>query len=211
MPKLNDQEFYYHDFRGRLLGNKAREGLIVQQLEKMRDKDFFLEVGCAQGHFERIASSFSNNVFGGDYSFERLPEAKESCRKAHFIGINAERLPFKSDSFDFVLCTEVLEHVPKWELALNELQRVSRNKILITVPLEKGYIWKTLSRFSSREARGHLHMLGTAEIKAAKGKQWRIAKQEIVATPSRHLNKLIGSRAKEKIGMYAVLLLEKNR
>jgi SAM-dependent methyltransferase len=210
MPELNDQNFYYRDLRGRLLGNKARESLIVEQLSMMSSKDFFLDVGCAQGHFEKIAAGFSENVFGGDYNFEKLPSAKNRLGQTHFVGINAEMLPFKSNSFDIVLCTEVLEHVPDWKLALKELQRVSRKKIIITVPLEKGFFWNLISVVSSMDSRGHLHKLDTAELRNAIGAGWRVLESSVIATPSRRLNRLVNRLAPEPLGMYAMLLLEKD-
>lgn len=209
MPKLNDQNFYYKDFRGRLLGNKERERLILQELSKLSRKDFFLEVGCAQGYFVAMARRFSENAFGGEYEIEKMPSARKAFPGCHFLGINAEVLPFKEDSFDFVLCTEVLEHVPDWKTALNELLRVSKEKVLVTVPLEKGLVWKAISRFRGMDTRGHLHMLDSSDIRNNLGGGWKIARHEIVATPSRHLNRVLGNRAGESLGLYSFLLLEK--
>lgn len=209
MPELNDQKFYYSNLGGRLFGNKAREILIVEEVAGLKRDDFFLEVGCAQGHFEGLASRFSANVFGGDYAFGKLAAAKAKYPRAHFAGINAEMLPFKDRSFDFVLCTEVLEHVPDWAGALRELQRVARKKILITVPLEKGLFWKTVSVFRKMETRGHLHRLDSKDLKKGMGNCWQVARQEVVATPSRHLNRVIGKSFGEMAGMYAMLVFEK--
>ncbi len=209
MVELNDQNFYYRDLRGRLLGNKAREQLIVEEVAKLERNEFFLEVGCAQGHFEGIARRFSQNVFGGDFAFEKLPLAKKNFPGCRFVGINAERLPFKSNSFDFVLCTEVLEHVPKWRLALKELQRVSRKRVLVTVPLEKGFFWKVLSKFRGMQSRGHLHMLDSLDLEAGLGRGWKAVKRKIVATPSRRLNRLLGNGLGERLAMYSMLLFEK--
>ncbi len=209
MVELNDQKFYYREIGGRLLGNKARESLIIEEIAGLKRNDFFLEVGCAQGHFEGLASRFSANVFGGDYEFRKLAAAKAKYPRAHFAGINAEMLPFKGRSFDFVLCTEVLEHVPDWAKALRELQRVARKKILITVPLEKGLFWQTVSVFKKMKTRGHLHRLDSNDLKKGIGKEWVVARQEIVATPSRRLNRVIGKSFGEMAGMYAMLLFEK--
>ena len=209
MPELNDQKFYYSNLGGRLLGNKARESLIVEEIAGLKRDDFFLEVGCAQGHFEGLASRFSANVFGGDYEFRKLAAARANFPRAHFAGINAEMLPFKGSTFDFVLCTEVLEHVPDWAGALRELQRVARKKILITVPLEKGLFWRTVSIFRKMKTRGHLHRLDSNDLKKGIGKKWAVARQEIVATPSRHLNRVIGKSFGEMAGMYAMILFEK--
>jgi cyclopropane fatty-acyl-phospholipid synthase-like methyltransferase len=45
-------------------------------------------------------------------------------------------LPFATESFDVVLCCEVLEHLPyeRAEHALGELARVTRRRLLISVP-----------------------------------------------------------------------------
>lgn len=46
------------------------------------------------------------------------------------------KLPFKDNSFDMVLCAEVLEHTSYSDFtkALSELYRVSKNKVIITLP-----------------------------------------------------------------------------
>ncbi len=210
MVELNDQNFYYKNIGGRLLGNKAREDIILEELAKLDRNDFFLEVGCAQGYFEKIARRFCQNVFGGDYTYEKLPVPEKEFAGCHFIGIDAEKLPFKDNSFDFVLCTEVLEHVPKWGKAFEELQRVAKKKILVTVPLEKGVFWQTVSIFRGMHTRGHLHKIGSSDLKQGIGKEWNIVRHEVVATPSRHVNKVVGKKFGEKIGIYTALLFEKN-
>ncbi len=45
-------------------------------------------------------------------------------------------LPFKDDSFDTILCCEVLEHLPfdRFEPALRMLRRISRRHVVISLP-----------------------------------------------------------------------------
>ncbi len=52
---------------------------------------------------------------------------------------DGKQLPFDNDTFDSIICTEVLEHVPNLDEILNELHRVLKQngKILISVP----FIW----------------------------------------------------------------------
>jgi len=59
-----------------------------------------------------------------------------SVRKKADVQGDAEALPFENDSFDAVLCSELLEHVPSPPKVLNEVQRVLRNGgvFLGTVP-----------------------------------------------------------------------------
>lgn len=52
------------------------------------------------------------------------------------IVANILKLPFKSESFDVVLCAEVLEHLPftNFVKALREICKVTRNSAIITLP-----------------------------------------------------------------------------
>lgn len=56
-----------------------------------------------------------------------------------------QRLPFKNDTFDITICTEVLEHLPGAVLqnGVNELKRVSRKYVLVSVPY-KQRIWNEM-------------------------------------------------------------------
>ena len=44
------------------------------------------------------------------------------------------KLPYSDNSFDTVICSDVLEHIEPHEEALAELLRVAKHKIIITVP-----------------------------------------------------------------------------
>jgi len=89
-----------------------------------------LDVGCGDG---RIMTSLDSrfHVAGVDY-------ALSSLRHIGSNGIRASSgcLPFEDRSFDLVLCSEVLEHIPEasYVPTLNEFERVSKRYILITVP-----------------------------------------------------------------------------
>ena len=45
-----------------------------------------------------------------------------------------EKLPFANRSFDYVICCETLEHVPNPIKTLNELSRVCRKRIFMSIP-----------------------------------------------------------------------------
>jgi SAM-dependent methyltransferase len=55
---------------------------------------------------------------------------------ASFINADGGRLPFADASFDFVTCTETLEHFADADLALQELARVLRpgGRVVVSVP-----------------------------------------------------------------------------
>ncbi len=207
---MEEQEFYYSSIRGRLLGCKAREEKIEKLMKEFKGKTF-IEIGCGSGYYVQKAIETKGFSFcsGIDLELKKLLIAREKTKMDSFILANAEFLPIKNESFDFVLCTETLEHVPNWKKALAELKRIAREKILLSVPMEHGYFWRAFSIFYGMNTRGHLHKLNKAMIeKEMNG--WKLQKFELVCTPSRRLNKRIGNKAGEKGSMYAVLLFEKS-
>ena len=57
-----------------------------------------------------------------------------------------ERLPFPDRAFDFVICCETIEHVPNPVATLNELARVCRDRLFVTIP------WLPRTRINARPA-----------------------------------------------------------
>lgn len=55
--------------------------------------------------------------------------------KPDYVG-SVHSLPFKNDSFDVILCAEVLEHLPfkNFNQGLKELYRVSKKFVILTLP-----------------------------------------------------------------------------
>lgn len=49
---------------------------------------------------------------------------------------DVQNLSFKDNSFDIVICQEVLEHVPNPIKAISELKRVAKKQLIISVPYE---------------------------------------------------------------------------
>ena len=55
-------------------------------------------------------------------------------------------LPYKDNSFDLVLSTEVLEHLKEPKIALKEIVRVSKKYVLLSVPNEPIFMLSNLLR-----------------------------------------------------------------
>jgi ubiquinone/menaquinone biosynthesis C-methylase UbiE len=71
-----------------------------------------------------------------DGFFELPPPPENPPRTAVFTVGDAGRLPFADASFDAVICSEVLEHLPDVPLALSEIDRVLKpgGKFALSVP-----------------------------------------------------------------------------
>ncbi len=103
-----------------------------------------LDAGCGEGfvidHFSKKNPSFQ--LTGVDLSEEAVAYATEHFGDAaRFRKGSVYKLPFSDNSFDTVLCSEVLEHLEDPERAINELKRVARNYVVITVPREPYFKW----------------------------------------------------------------------
>lgn len=79
--------------------------------------------------------SHGASYVGVDISHAAVAAARGIGLDARVID-DAAALPFDSESFDFVLCIEVLEHLFRPDLAASEIARVLRpgGTVLITVP-----------------------------------------------------------------------------
>jgi len=51
-----------------------------------------------------------------------------------FVNLEKEKIPFQDNSFDAVVCTDVLEHLDNFHEAFDELCRVSKKYLIISLP-----------------------------------------------------------------------------
>ncbi|MDY7009299.1 MAG: class I SAM-dependent methyltransferase [Planctomycetota bacterium] len=122
----------------------SRTSLVVPQ-EKARIKETLrnipsdvrsiLDVGCGNGLFVNTLSRTSfdtvSRITGLDSSAEALKYVETEKTEGSIA-----HLCYEDNSFDMVACLEVLEHLreDEFERGISELQRVSRQYILVTVP-----------------------------------------------------------------------------
>ena len=83
-----------------------------------------LDVGCAYGFMlEKFPDSFDK--FGVDVSEYAIRVAKKRLPSIAFTVSNIEdELPFQEETFDIVICNDVLEHLENPAVALKNIKRV---------------------------------------------------------------------------------------
>lgn len=92
-----------------------------------------LDVGCGEKQYEDVFQSRVKSYIGVDLPTSYLP-----TRHADVYG-DACLLPFKSNSFDAVICTEVLPHVEAPHLAFAEFARVLKCNGTLIVTANKSW------------------------------------------------------------------------
>lgn len=97
-----------------------------------------LDAGCGDGVLSLKMAQKGAHVTGIDMSEPNIVRAKKEALRAGFtidflVG-DAEKIPFGDTSFDLVVSSHVLEHLPDFDAGLRELLRVTRGKVVVAVP-----------------------------------------------------------------------------
>lgn len=162
-----DGVFYAHQniygFKSRLKSACCEDGVVVRYLifsnviKVLKTLEFnsLLDVGGAEGYMSAaIRELFGSRVRSCDLSEEACKRAREifNVEADPVDGVN---LPYSDGSFDVVLSSECLEHVPEYEKVLRELLRVARRAVIVTVPHSGPE--EIARNIREKIAHGHIH------------------------------------------------------
>lgn len=122
---------------------EARYGWILKTLGDIRGKKI-LDLGSGDGSFAYQLAKAGAEVIGIDsdelgvkYATENL-ESKNAKKNLtySFVVASAYQLPFENDTFDAVVCCDVIEHLNEPERMLGEAYRVLKagGKFVVTTP-----------------------------------------------------------------------------
>lgn len=86
-----------------------------------------LEIGVG----DKVVASYLQNNTDVDYVSVDIDEKRKPT-----IVASVTELPFKAEEFDIVCAFQILEHIPfeEFEIALSEIERVTKNIALISLP-----------------------------------------------------------------------------
>lgn len=94
---------------------------------------FGLAVGVGKGAELEVAQG---KVVALDLPYTYLPTVKQNFPEALVIQGDGTLLPFRDNTFDWLLCSEVLEHIPNREDMISEFARVLKpaGNLILTTP-----------------------------------------------------------------------------
>ncbi len=93
------------------------------------------------------------------------------------VNLERENLPFEDNSFDVVLCIDVLEHLENIHDVFDELCRVSKSYVIISLPNCYWAFWNHLKRGDYRPGR-HLKFHGPPLEKPPDRHKWFFSAEE---------------------------------
>lgn len=140
MQKIAYREMYTHELtHGWYLG--TREALVLCLNQQLKKTAKILDAGCGTGGTSMfLKKKRYTNVFGIEIS----PEALAYCKKRGIKNINLgsiTKLPYLKESFDAVICMDVLYHQRVNPiLAITEFNRVLKKGGLLYIQ-EPAYNW----------------------------------------------------------------------
>ncbi len=112
--------------------------LLMQKENKFNNKIRVLDAGCGDGNnlvgLQMAADKIGVELemFAMDYNPLRVKRVKERDLLSSVSCANLLQLPFPDESFDLIVCNHVLEHIPDYMGALNELHRtISKGGLLL--------------------------------------------------------------------------------
>ena len=146
---------------------------------KLKAGDRLLDLGCGEGR-HAITAYMRENIesVGVDLSLkdlqttrERFNEFKDPDNQQKCLNIsvaNGQTLPFADNTFDKIICSEVLEHIPDYRSVLKEINRVLKTggTFVASVPrfFPEWICWQLSDAYHEVEG-GHVRIFNAGHLR----------------------------------------------
>lgn len=166
--------------RGGDLAGACLMQTVDYTLFDLSEGDVVLDLGCGEGR--HVISTYAEGKkvvsIGVDLSLRDLQTTRQRFgdfsaihdHEKHF-GLSvasALRLPFADQTFDKIICSEVLEHIPDYEQALTEIQRVLKPGGLLALSVPRYWpekiCWWLSDEYHANEG-GHIRIFKASELR----------------------------------------------
>ena len=114
--------------------------IVLNTVRRMIDSEgqSLLDIGCGDGRMMRaLLKGKKLTSIGADIYYPSLKECRNQSTHDGYVLSDAQKTPFKNDSFDIVLAIEVVEHMRKEEgiRSIKTWEKIACRQIIITTPI----------------------------------------------------------------------------
>jgi ubiquinone/menaquinone biosynthesis C-methylase UbiE len=131
------------------LFHERRYRVALSLLQGFKPEGLLLDIGSGNGSQTEFFARNLKQAIGLDLQVSRLPGFRRVLQQRNItnitlLGGNAEALPFRNQTFDYVTCFEMLEHVKDQDRTLAEIRRVLKPEgaLIMSVP-HRWWIFET--------------------------------------------------------------------
>ncbi|HBB76887.1 MAG: hypothetical protein A3J18_02585 [Candidatus Levybacteria bacterium RIFCSPLOWO2_02_FULL_40_18] len=116
----------------------ARNEWVVKKIAKIPKGKSILDVGAGEMPYKTYCRhlKYKSQDFGkytGENTKSGIKSGKYDTKSVDIIS-DITSIPVRNKSFDYVLCTEVFEHIPDPLQALKEISRINKSTLILTAP-----------------------------------------------------------------------------
>jgi 2-polyprenyl-3-methyl-5-hydroxy-6-metoxy-1,4-benzoquinol methylase len=190
---------------------QRRHSFILRCIEAQRKKhprkgpDAFriLDAGCGDGvNLKLLCGIPGLKVWGLDYNSLRLMRASAAFPGVRVVRGSVLEMPFRPESFDAVLCSQVIEHVPEDTAVLRDMARMLRpGGLLVLGTPNEGCLMARLRNHvlerSILRTTDHVHFY-TANVIGRKLREAGFEIREVIREnwffPRQHINSFLSGR-----------------
>jgi len=126
----------YDKRRNKSFLDKSKEKMEQLLKKYSSNRENFFEIGLGTGESFELASKKFAESYGMDISEGMVRLTHSKFKKMNLFVGDGCNLALKSNSFDFIICQDVLEHVPYQEKLVEEICRILKKDgiAIITTP-----------------------------------------------------------------------------
>lgn len=145
MNKFYDKYWMYRKRIGKYTPKKRTPNRMHKTMELINfDNDLkILDVGCGDGAIGRLIKNKKINLVGVDISKEAIKLSRNYYNQTKVFDIEEDNFPKKwENSYDYIICIEVLEHLFNPKEALLEMKKLLKQDGTLIVSFPNMAWWK---------------------------------------------------------------------
>ena len=119
----------------------------VKAIHDIKKNSSILEIGAGTSpQIGYIKHSYKKYIFleNSNFALSFLKKKYKSDNKISFKYYNGKKIPFRKSSFDRIIISHVLEHIPNPEIFLNQMFNILKKGgiLSIALPSDPGLMWR---------------------------------------------------------------------